>query len=942
MHSASERRAALPFAHLSFAPIVVALFLAATAALRAAAWPIETPDLHPDPAWRWGTLANGLRYVVRQNAVPAGRVSYRLIVEVGAMHERPDERGFSHFVEHMAFNGTRHFPGESIRAEMERRGIGFGPESSAFTFVTHTIYQFDAPGNGPAEIDWVLGVLRDFADGVQFESREVKRERGVIASESRDRRSVAQRFELRRRRELYPLSPLSNNVEGDPEKATPEKLRAFYRKWYRPERMILAVVGDAAPETLAAAVERQFSSLAAPADPAPVVDVGFLENPAEATASIVHDAEAGGLYLEVASVTLRREDGLAERRRAMAAGIASQVLTERLQKITRETGGVFSSAGARFLAATPHATEASVYIQSTSDAWNTSATTLARELRRTLEMTVYQAEADAAKSRVLRSNELALASASTADSSELAAWVAQEALWRVVSTSPVENLRIARELLPAITVFEVAEAWRSLWQQRRARLFGYGYFPVRDSAAMVDAAFTAENRRPLEAPARPNVVEFPYREFGPAGEIRSRRHDEATDIHLIEFANGVRVALKRTAFEANQVQFALTLGHGLLTAPPYKAALAPLASASLLDGGLNRIPVAELHHLLSVEPITMQFSVNEGSFNFSGTMPPEKADLTLRLLCAYLTDARWDEKAIAAAKTNLISRHAESLRTTEGVLGLHSFHEATHHDARYRAPAPEDIAKIERADLRTWLEVPLREAPLDFALVGDFDPETVVPILARTLGALPERAEPRAEEFPVHFVKKGGEFPVSGPVTSERAAIQFLWPADQGRDFHASRRLEVLSAVLGERILQRVREDLGAAYSPSADYWRSDIGTEEGYLLAFVTTAPKMAAKVRKLILQEADDLARHGATAAELATAVTPIIARTRVQLKGNAYWLWHIALKAHRKPEALTWPATRTTDFERITLADINHLAREILPRDRALQFTVLPAKR
>lgn len=942
MHSVSERRAALPFAHLSFAPIVVALFLAATAALRAADWPIETPDLHPDPAWRWGTLANGLRYVVRQNTVPAGRVSYRLIVEVGAMHERPDERGFSHFVEHMAFNGTRHFPGESIRAEMERRGIGFGPESSAFTFATHTIYQFDAPGNGPAEIDWVLGVLRDFADGVQFESREVKRERGVIASESRDRRSVAQRFELRRRRELYPLSPLSNNVEGDPEKATPEKLRAFYRKWYRPDRMILAVVGDAAPETLAAAVERQFSSLPARSDPAPAVDLGFFENPADGTASIVHDAEAGGLYLEVVSTTLRRPDGLAERRRALAASIATQVLSERLQKIARSTGGVIAQSGARFTAATPHAMETSVYTQSTSNAWNTSTTILSRELRRTLEMTVYNAEANDAKNRLLHSNELAVASAATADSNELAGWVVQEALWQMVSTGPAENLRLARELLPTIDPFEVAKAWRSLWQKGRARLFGYGYFPVRDSGTLINSAFLAESNRPLEKPERPNAVEFPYQDFGPVGEIRSRGHDEATDIHLLEFANGVRIALKRTPFEANQVQFAAALGHGLLSAPPYKSALGPVATASLVNGGLLRLPVDELHRLFSIEPISMQFAANEGAFHLSGTTTPEKIDLMLRLLCAYLTDARWDEKAIAAAKLSLASQHSELLRTTEGVLGLHSFHEATYHDARYRAPAPEDIAKIERADLRTWLEVPLRTAPLDFALVGDFDPETVVPILARTLGALPERAEPRAEEFPVHFMKKGGEFPVSGPATSERAAIQFLWPADQGRDFHASRRLEVLSAVLGERILQRVREDLGAAYSPTADYWRSDIGTEEGYLLAFVTTAPKMAAKVRKLILQEADDLARHGATAAELATAVTPIIARTRVQLKGNAYWLWRIALKAHRKPEALTWPATRTSDFESITLADINQLAREILPRDRALQFTALPAKR
>lgn len=928
--------------HLLLLALRLIALLGIVGLARAADWPVETADLHPDPAWHWGTLPNGLRYVVRQNALPAGRVSYRLVVEAGAMHERPAERGFAHFVEHMAFNGTRRFPGETLRTEMEKRGIAIGPDSSAFTFLTHTIFQFDAPGTTQVDIDWVLGVLREFADGVAFESKQVKRERGVIAAERRDRSSVAQRYDLRRRGELYAGSPLSHDIEGDPESANAENLRAFYRKWYRPERMILAVVGDASPEILAAAVHRQFESLPARTDPAPTVNLGRIANPESSTASLAVDVEAGGLSLEVLSLTPYQPDSLAERRRGIAANLATQILTERLQRVARDSGGALSKVGARILAATPHAYETSVTVQSASSAWKESTITLARELRRTLEMTAYAIEVEDAKTRLLRGSELAVTAAATAQSSELAGWVVQEALWRLTSIGPQATHSLMRELLPQIDAAEVARAWRSYWEPNRARIFGYGNFPYQGAAAVIDHTFSVEWETTLTPSARPQLVEFPYTGFGSPRTISRRRHDAATDIHLVEFENGVRVALKHTDFEANQVSFAARLGRGLLNAPSYKTSLGPLASASLLTGGLSRISVEELYRLLSLEPVGLQFAVTEGSFQFSGTTTPAKLDFALRLLSAYLTDARWDAKAVAAAKVNLASYHNEQLGTSEGVLKLRNFYELTGRDARYRTPSGKDIAALEVADLRNWLDPILREEPIDCALVGDFDPEVAVALLARTLGSLPARHGVRPQTYPIHFAKQPCEFNFSGPAQVDRAAVQILWPADQGRDVHDSRRLEVLAAILANRLIQRVREDLGAAYSPTAHYWQSSIGTDEGYLMAYVTTAPKLATKVRKLILQEAANLAKRGATPAELTDAVEPLLARSRVQLKGNSYWLWNISLRAFENAEVLTWPATRSLDFERITLIEVNALARAILPRERAQQFTVIPEKR
>src|SRR5688572_18458974 len=186
-----------------------------TAAIDAQPWPLVHENLAPAQEWVWGRLDNGVRYVVRKSSLPPGHVSLRLCVQVGFAHESRSDRGLAHFVEHMGFNGTTHFPGETLVPELRKRGVAIGPELSAFTFLTHTIYNLDGPSTTPEALDRWFTVLGDFAGGMQFDPKEVKRERGVIASEIRDHQSPNWRADVARRGFLYPGSPLSNDLVGE-------------------------------------------------------------------------------------------------------------------------------------------------------------------------------------------------------------------------------------------------------------------------------------------------------------------------------------------------------------------------------------------------------------------------------------------------------------------------------------------------------------------------------------------------------------------------------------------------------------------------------------------------------------------------------------------------------------------------------------------------------
>jgi zinc protease len=238
---------------------------AATAALDAVL-PLE-------PSIRTGRLANGLRYFVRQNGRPARRVSLRLAVDVGSVQEEDDQRGLAHFLEHMAFNGSTHFkPGELV-AFLESIGARFGPHVNASTSFDETIYMLDVPTDREGYVDKALLVLRDFAAGASLTTEEIDKERGVVLEEWRGRLGASSRITDQQLPEIFYGSRYADRLPiGLPEtlKSFPaQRVRDFYRTWYRADRMAVVVSGDVAADEAERLVRERFADLPAPSGPAP-------------------------------------------------------------------------------------------------------------------------------------------------------------------------------------------------------------------------------------------------------------------------------------------------------------------------------------------------------------------------------------------------------------------------------------------------------------------------------------------------------------------------------------------------------------------------------------------------------------------------------------------------------------------------------------------------
>jgi zinc protease len=246
--------------------------------------------------------------------------------------------------------------------------------------------------------------------------------------------------------------------------------------------------------------------------------------------------------------------------------------------------------------------------------------------------------------------------------------------------------------------------------------------------------------------------------------------------------------------------------------------------------------------------------------------------------------------------------------------------------------------------VKAWLTPQLTGGPVEIALVGDLDVEAAIAAVAKTLGALPARpARPDfAAERRVAFPAQGARWSFTVPTEIPKGVVALYWPTTDANDVSRTRRLTILGTIFTDRLRVKVREEIGGAYSPAAGSSSSDTFTGYGYLLANVIVDPPAANAIADAVRAIAEDLRTKGVTEDELNRAKQPVLTNVRESARTNSYWIGSVVHKAQEKPEVLAWSRTRTADFEAITKADIDALARQYLVPERTFQVIVLPEAR
>jgi len=917
-------------------------------------------SLVPDPVLRTGELPNGLRYAIYPNKEPQGRASLQLVVLAGSLHETEEQRGLAHFLEHMAFNGSTHYPPGTLIEFFQRMGMSFGGDTNAFTSFDRTQYRLELPRTDADTLAEGFRVLGDYAGGLLLLDEEIDRERGVILNEKRARDSVAYRSFVAQFQLMLGLARLPQRLpiglESVIREAKRDQFVDFWDTWYRPERLIVVAVGDFDAEAVEGQIRDTFAPLVARAPARPLPDMGDVRELDDPRGIYHYEPEAPGTNVSLSWLRPYTEepDSVEKRLAELPRDLALAMLNRRYSELAKGENAPFNAARATAGAYYRFVEEAEITVSTNPKLWREALRVGEQELRRALEYGFQPDELAEVVADFQNALAQSVRGAPTRHSSQLSSQIAEALFTDMVFTSPEFALALFEEPLAQVTPEACLAALRETFTGTSCFVsvignakFGLdergnalGYF----GALEILEEFQKSRSEPVEPPAVRETSEWAYASWGEPGVVVSDERVEDLDLRLIRFANGVRLNFKQTDFEKGPIYVSLRVGEGELTAPAEQyPGIGDLAGATFDTGGLGAHSADELRRILAGHTVSAGFAVDADAFTLAGATTREDLSLQLQLMTAKLTDPGWRPEALRQARKEIDQLYLSFKYTTNGPLATEVANLLASGDPRFGLPEAEVMRSRTLDEAREWIDPELATAPIEVAVVGDFEPEAVISAVAKTLGALPQRAERRAldERKQVRFPAQPFNKSYRIPTEIDKGDVHVYWPSHDAIDARRSRRLSLLGAVLDDRLRLKVRQEIGGSYSPYAGNVASNVFPGYGYFQAVCVVDPSQAEQIADLIVEIGDDLARNGVSADELERARQPVMTSVRDSLRSNTYWLRSVLSRAQEKPEVIDWARSRVDDIESITAEELSELAKEYLPAARASRVVILPER-
>ena len=940
-HSALPARTLIAAAIFGLVSLAGPAWPQATAA--APAWPQVSSDIPMDPALKFGTLPNGMRYAIMKNATPKGEVSIRLRISAGSLYETEAQRGLAHFVEHMAFRGTTRVPDGELFKTLERLGLRAGADTNASTGELQTIYQFDLPNIDEPTIDTGLMMTREIASEITLNPDALQAERGPVLSEERLRDGPGMRTYVAHNGFL-----LKGQLAADRapigkvdviQNAPVSQLADFYRAYYRPERAQLIVVGDIDPDAIEAKIRARF------ADWRPTgtgrADPDFGTPSPRGQEALVHSETGAPQYATVSWITPYDAslDTASRRKRNRIEGIALSILNQRLAQAAQSADAPFLSAGASRGNTSRSARIASLQINYAADRWPRALIEAEKIRRQVLEQGVTQQEVNRQITNSIAGAQADVAAASTRTSRGLVGGIVGVIGRDAVFNSPENGLALVEADLNGLTANVVNEALKGAFVGSGPLLFLSSTTPVAGGEATLASVYREATSATLADGTPPDLAPWPYTNFGPPGAVAETRKIDDLDVTFIRFANGVKLTVKPTKFRADQILIGINLAGGELAMPKDKQIL---NIGSYLGGGLQAMPFIDIRRTLPGKIYGVSFDVEDDAFTFSGATRPADLDTQMQVLAAFLTSPGWRPDFFQQGLSSLSDGLAKLDINPMSLFGaklsgfLHSG------DARWETPTLDDVAKARFEDVRAVVEPALASSPIEVTIVGDISVEQATRSVAATLGALPPR-QPSSIAAP-----KPGDVKFPAPTATpvvldhrgrpDQGAAAIAWPTtDVFADSESAAR-RLLVNIMQLRLVEELRVHAGATYSPSTTAHASLTFPGYGYIGAYAEIPPDKAQLFYDTVAKVAADLREKGPTADEFERARKPELDSLERAVETNGFWSSFLA-GAQADERRLNLIRQARPRLEQVTAADVQRVAQKYLTDAKAWKLVVKP---
>jgi len=882
--------------------------------------------LKPDPDVVFGRLPNGLRYAIKQHPSHQKEV-IEFYVAAGSLDETAEERGVAHFLEHMAFNGSKRFPADSLIKTFQDAGIGFGRDQNASTSYFGTTFLLDIPNETSGKLDLGFRWLRDVADGLLITPAEVDRERGVVLSEYREGLGPGRTLFEERQHFLIPnLRPADRLPIGERaviEGAGAGAIRAFYARWYRPENVIVVAVGDEPAAAIQARITAAFASWKPRAPEPPRAPIGTVDLARPSAAKDLTDPHVS-TAVDVCRYSRKpphTPEDLDITREHAIDRIWSSVFSQRVAREARRGDPSFLNASGAYGVSYRTVGETCFAASAKMDDWQSAVRGLATDVRRLELYGVTQKEFDEATHRILTEVDADAAAASTMAPEPLANSLLGNLIDDDTFDTFEEERRVFRLALQGVTPAAVAAQFRRRWTEAAAPLFVVSS-PAPVATDQIAAAW-AEALKPT--PSRPEdaaKAAWAYGDAATPGQVVRRLELTDPDFTRFTFASGLVLNFKRTDFSKNEVQIRIRFGAGEQELPPGRAFDATVAAPLVYSGGLKRNDVDDIGDLCQGHVCDGRLQVGRDAFNLSGSTRSEDLDLELQVLDGLLTEPGF-RPSMARAMPTVAANYFREIKINPAVTASLELLNLLPRPHVSDLPTEAHLAGLKAADFQGLLAAPMMQDPLEVTIVGDVDEAAALAVVGHTLAAMPARApgdRTRSDAIRSRFAAEPPPPATAlhdGP--KDQAVVQIVWPLFVWTPdrTHQSRTISLLVRTMQDELTERIRQKLGKSYSPSVGV-SLPRGGDQGSITVLAKTSPDGAPAVRAEALSIAADLAAGKLSPGAIEEARRPWLEALAKERTYNGWWL-NVLDGSARHPDQLDRARGDIADIRRITLAEV-----------------------
>ena len=906
---------------------------------------LELP-LPIDPAVTIKKLPNGLTYYIRANKKPENRAQFHLIVNAGSTLETEKTLGLAHFLEHMAFNGTKNFKKMEIVNFIERIGMTFGADLNAYTSFDETAYRLEVPMDKPDVVKKALQVLEDWAHNISFDAEEIEKERGVIMEEWRTGRGAQGRIRDKQIPIIFHQSLYADRIPigktNTIASVTREDFLEFYTKWYRPDLMAVIAVGDFDAKAMEAMIVEHFSRLKNPpnAPPRPVPVVPDHEG---TLFSIETDSELSATSVQILCKHPTAPNGSAANYRrnvveALYSGILNQRLGERVQEANPPYMGAYmgkqSMVRAKDLAGQMARVKDGKYAEGLK--------ALLMEARRARRDGFTAAELERAKTMSLRRMEQAYEERDKTESSSYAGEYSRNFLVRESISGIEAELKMTRKFLAEITLAEVNHAGDK-WITDTNRVIMYSApekagkkAPTKEEIlAVIKDADSSEI-----AAYSDGVSDAPLMAKTPApGRIVSEKQHKDVDATEWVLSNGIHVLLKPTTFKNDQVLMSAFSPGGYSLVSDKDFLSAAMAAGILSQSGWGDYDAIQLGKKLAGKIASVGTSIDELEETMGGSASPKDLETWFQLMNLQFTAPRADEKAFQSYVTRVKVGIENRERNPDVIFG-DAIEKALYGDhPRHRPMTMELIKELDReAALRIYRERFANAGDFTFVFVGAFKPAELRPLVETYLASLPSLDRKEKGKDVGGDAKRGAVNVEVKKGLEAKSTVRLNFHGDARWSIGESTTLFATVNVLSIRLREVLREDKGGVYGVDVSGNLSREPKETFSCDVSFTCSPDNVTDLTKAVLDEIKDLQANGPSKDNLEKVRETLLRDYERGLKEDSFWMSKFAF--YRENELPFSEILKSPDRAKaLTVEKVRDAAKRYFSSNNFLNARLLP---